>query len=110
MVEILDDNLIFMKDHRGEYFGKISHPYRVWKVYNQRFSENTELAKSACLGLQGVFQDITHRDMNSYSYYILVNKGHCPAACFLSLRSAHLESTCLCAPVCDLANCLSLQH
>ena len=30
-----------MKDHQGECFGKISHPYRVWKVYKQRFSENT---------------------------------------------------------------------
>ena len=32
---------IFMKDHRRECFGKISHPYRVWKVYKQRCSENT---------------------------------------------------------------------
>ena len=30
---------ILMKHHRGEYFGKISHPHRVWKVYKQRFSE-----------------------------------------------------------------------
>ena len=34
----------FMKDRRGECMGKISHPYRVWKVSKQRFSENTELA------------------------------------------------------------------
>ena len=27
-----------------ECLGKISHPYRVWKVYKHRFSENTELA------------------------------------------------------------------
>ena len=33
---------IFMKDHRGECFGKVSHPYSEWKVYKQRFSENTE--------------------------------------------------------------------
>ena len=32
---------IFMKDHRGECFGKISHPYRVRKVFKQSFSENT---------------------------------------------------------------------
>ena len=35
---------IFMKDHREECFGKTSHPYRVWKVYKQRFLENTYLA------------------------------------------------------------------
>ena len=34
----------FMKDRQGECLGKISHPYRVWKVYKHRFSENTELA------------------------------------------------------------------
>ena len=33
---------ILMKHHRGEYFGKISHPHRVWKVYTQRFSEITK--------------------------------------------------------------------
>ena len=36
---------IFMKDPQGESFGKISHTYRVWKVYKHRFSENTELAE-----------------------------------------------------------------
>ena len=34
----------FMKDRQRECLGKISHPYRVWKVYKHRFSENTELA------------------------------------------------------------------
>ena len=34
----------FMKNRQGECLGKISHPYRVWKVYKHRFSENTELA------------------------------------------------------------------
>ena len=33
-----------MKDRQGECLGKISNPYRVWKVYKHRFSENTELA------------------------------------------------------------------
>ena len=45
----------FMKDRQGECLGKISHPYRVWKVYKHRFSENTEFAigrtwSSAALG------------------------------------------------------------
>ena len=34
-------SMIFMKDHGGERSGKISHPYRVWKVYKQRCLENT---------------------------------------------------------------------
>ena len=34
----------FMKDRQGECLGKISHPYRVSKVYKHRFSQNTELA------------------------------------------------------------------
>ena len=32
-----------MKDRQGECLGKISHPYRVWKAYKHKFSENTEL-------------------------------------------------------------------
>ena len=39
----------FMKDRQGECLGKISHPYRVWKVYKHRFSENTELATGRTL-------------------------------------------------------------
>ena len=42
-------SLNFMKDHQGECLGKISHPYRVWKVYTQSFSENTELATGRTL-------------------------------------------------------------
>ena len=33
----------FMKDRQGECFGKISNPYRVWKVYKHMFSENSKL-------------------------------------------------------------------
>ena len=33
-----------MKNRQGECLGKISHLYRVWKVYKHRFSEDTELA------------------------------------------------------------------
>ena len=38
-----------MKDRHGECLGKISNPYRVWKVYKHRFSENTELARGRTL-------------------------------------------------------------
>ena len=41
----------FLKDRQGESLGKISHPYRVWKVYKHRFSENTELAIGRTLNL-----------------------------------------------------------
>ena len=35
---------ISWKIAKGNLSGKISHPYRVWKVYKHRFSENIELA------------------------------------------------------------------
>ena len=36
-----DFRTILMKDHQGECLGKISHPYRLRKVYKQRCSEKT---------------------------------------------------------------------
>ena len=42
----------FMRDRQGECLGKISHPYRVWKVYKQKFSENTKLALGRTLNMK----------------------------------------------------------
>ena len=58
-----------MKDRQGECLGKISHPYRVWKVYKHRFSENTELAIGRTLNLP-VHDACTHTCMavSAYQY------------------------------------------
>ena len=46
-----------MKDRQGEWLGEISHPYRVWKVYKHRFSDNTELAIGRTL-IKGNFHQL----------------------------------------------------